>query len=80
MHNKILGCLYGQALGDAFAMPAHVHPDDTLRAFGWPGWWKGHLPGWRGSLAAFILMSVPFWTNCSAIESMKPCGWSMSCC
>ena len=39
MRNKILGCLYGQALGDAFAMPAHVHPDDTARAFGWLDSW-----------------------------------------
>ncbi len=40
MRNKILGCLYGQALGDAFAMPAHIHPDDTLRAFGWLDSWQ----------------------------------------
>ncbi len=40
MHNKILGCLYGQALGDAFAMPAHIHPDDTIRAFGWLDSWQ----------------------------------------
>ncbi len=37
--NKILGCLYGQALGDAFAMPAQVHPDDTVRSFGWLDSW-----------------------------------------
>ena len=40
MRNKILGCLYGQALGDAFAMPAHVHPDDTASAFGWLDSWQ----------------------------------------
>ncbi|MDE2777626.1 MAG: ADP-ribosylglycohydrolase family protein [Chloroflexota bacterium] len=40
VHNSILGCLYGQALGDAFAMPAHVHPDDTERAFGWLESWQ----------------------------------------
>jgi len=40
MLNQILGCLYGQALGDAFAMPAHVHPDDTERAFGWLESWQ----------------------------------------
>lgn len=39
MLNKILGCLYGQALGDAFAMPAQVHPDDTERCFGWLDSW-----------------------------------------
>lgn len=38
--NRILGCLYGQALGDAFAMPAQVHPDDTARAFGWLDSWQ----------------------------------------
>ena len=40
MLNRILGCLYGQALGDAFAMPAQVHPDDTERAFGWLDSWR----------------------------------------
>ncbi len=39
-HNRILGCLYGQALGDAFAMPAQVHPDDTERCFGWLDTWQ----------------------------------------
>ncbi len=40
MLNKILGGLYGQALGDAFAMPAQVHPDDTERCFGWLDSWQ----------------------------------------
>ena len=40
MPNKILGCLYGQALGDAFAMPAQVHPDDTEREFAWLDSWQ----------------------------------------
>lgn len=40
LENKILGCLYGKALGDAFAMPAQVHPDDTERAFGWLDSWQ----------------------------------------
>ena len=40
MQNKILGGLYGQALGDAFAMPAQVHPDDTARTFGWLDTWE----------------------------------------
>ncbi|MCY3864690.1 MAG: ADP-ribosylglycohydrolase family protein [Chloroflexi bacterium] len=40
MRSKILGCLYGQALGDAFAMPAQVHPDDTERCFGWLDSWQ----------------------------------------
>jgi len=40
MMNKILGGLYGQALGDAFAMPAQIHPDDTARTFGWIDSWQ----------------------------------------
>lgn len=40
MQSKILGGLYGQALGDAFAMPAQVHPDDTRRRFGWLDSWQ----------------------------------------
>ena len=33
--DKILGGLYGQALGDAFGMPAYFDPDDTKRKVGW---------------------------------------------
>lgn len=40
MQNKILGGLYGQALGDAFAMPGQVHLDDTVRTFGWLDTWQ----------------------------------------
>ena len=40
--NKILGGLYGQAMGDAWAMPALVHPDDTWQKFG--GWIDDFLP------------------------------------
>ena len=46
--NKILGGLYGQALGDAFAMPACIHPDDTRERFGWLDSWQAapedHFP------------------------------------
>ncbi len=34
--NKILGGLYGQALGDAWAMPALMRPAETWKHFG--GW------------------------------------------
>ena len=40
--DKILGGLYGQALGDAWAMPAMLHPDDTWQKFG--GWIDDFLP------------------------------------
>ncbi len=33
--SKILGGLYGQALGDAWAMPAYFDPDQTWAKFGW---------------------------------------------
>lgn len=36
MFDQILGGLYGQALGDAWAMPAMLHPDDTWEMYG--GW------------------------------------------
>jgi ADP-ribosylglycohydrolase len=42
LFDKILGGLYGQALGDAWAMPALVHPDDTWQKFG--GWIDDFLP------------------------------------
>lgn len=35
LKSKILGGLYGQALGDAWGMPAYFDPDQTWRAFGW---------------------------------------------
>lgn len=39
---KILGGLYGQALGDAWGMPAYFDPDQTWDAFG--GWIEEFLP------------------------------------
>ena len=33
--DKILGGLYGQALGDAFGMPAYFDPDVTKKKIGW---------------------------------------------
>lgn len=36
LHEKILGGLYGQALGDAWAMPALLNPGDTWERYG--GW------------------------------------------
>ncbi len=35
LKEKILGGLYGQALGDAWGMPAYFHPDQTWKAYGW---------------------------------------------
>ena len=43
MLNKILGGLYGQALGDAWAMPALLRPEDTWERYG--GWINDFLPG-----------------------------------
>lgn len=43
MLDKIRGGLYGQALGDAFAMPALLTPQDTWDRFG--GWIEDFLPG-----------------------------------
>lgn len=40
---KILGGLYGQALGDAWAMPALLNPQDTWERYG--GWITEFLPG-----------------------------------
>jgi ADP-ribosylglycohydrolase len=43
LQEKILGGLYGQALGDAWGMPAYFHPDQTWAAYG--GWITDFLPG-----------------------------------
>lgn len=43
MLNKIRGCLYGQALGDAWGMPALFTPAQTWERFG--GWITDFLPG-----------------------------------
>ena len=42
MLNKIIGGLYGQALGDAWAMPALLRPEDTWQKFS--GWITGFMP------------------------------------
>jgi ADP-ribosylglycohydrolase len=42
LKDKILGGLYGQALGDAWGMPAYFDPDQTWSAYGWI---TGFLPG-----------------------------------
>lgn len=43
LKDRILGCLYGQALGDAWGMPAYFDPDQTWAAYG--GWITRFLPG-----------------------------------
>jgi ADP-ribosylglycohydrolase len=43
MIEKILGGLYGQALGDAWAMPALFSPEETWEKYG--GWITTFLPG-----------------------------------
>jgi ADP-ribosylglycohydrolase len=43
LKDKILGGLYGQALGDAWGMPAYFDPDDTWEKYG--GWIDRFLPG-----------------------------------
>ncbi|MCL4248122.1 MAG: ADP-ribosylglycohydrolase family protein [Anaerolineae bacterium] len=42
LKHKILGGLYGQALGDAWGMPAYFDPDQTWKAYGWI---EDFLPG-----------------------------------
>lgn len=43
VHNRVLGGLFGQALGDAYAMPAYLHPRDTIENYG--EWIEEFLPG-----------------------------------
>ncbi len=43
LKNKILGGLYGQALGDAWGMPAYFTIDQTWEAYG--GWITEFLSG-----------------------------------
>lgn len=43
LYERILGGLYGQALGDAFAMPAYLRPEVTRERYG--GWIEEFLPG-----------------------------------
>ena len=42
LHNHILGGLYGQALGDAWGMPAYFRPDQTWTHFN--GWLEELVP------------------------------------
>jgi len=43
LEEHILGGLFGQALGDAFAMPAYLRPQDTREYYG--GWIEEFHPG-----------------------------------
>lgn len=43
LYRHIIGGLMGQALGDAFAMPAFLRPEDTWRYYG--GWIEKFHPG-----------------------------------
>ncbi len=43
LYDHILGGLLGQALGDAWAMPAYFRPEQTWQAYG--GWVETFLPG-----------------------------------
>lgn len=43
LYDHILGGLYGQALGDAWAMPAYLRPQRTWEVYG--GWIDKFLPG-----------------------------------
>ena len=43
LKSRVLGCLYGQALGDAWGMPAHLDIDTTWQAYG--GWIEQFYPG-----------------------------------
>ncbi|MCZ7538947.1 MAG: ADP-ribosylglycohydrolase family protein [Anaerolineae bacterium] len=45
LKDKILGGLYGQALGDAWGMPAYFDPDQTWQAYG--GWITDFCPARR---------------------------------
>ena len=46
LYEHILGGLLGQAFGDAFAMPALLHPEDTWKRYG--GWITAFHPGPAG--------------------------------
>lgn len=43
LYDQILGALYGQALGDAWCMPAMLTPEQTWQRYG--GWIDRFLPG-----------------------------------
>jgi ADP-ribosylglycohydrolase len=43
LYKHVLGGLLGQAVGDAFAMPALLHPEATWKRYG--GWLTGFHPG-----------------------------------
>ena len=45
LYSHILGGLYGEALGDAWGMPAYLIPEQTWEKFG--GWIERFLPAWQ---------------------------------
>ena len=46
LYEHVLGGLLGQAMGDAFAMPALLHPEATWKCYG--GWLTEFHPGSDG--------------------------------
>jgi ADP-ribosylglycohydrolase len=46
LYHHVLGGLLGQAFGDAFAMPALLHPENNWQYYG--GWLTGFHPGPKG--------------------------------
>lgn len=46
LSDRVLGGLFGQALGDAYAMPAFLHPRDTREYYG--EWIEKFYPGPKG--------------------------------
>ncbi|WJV54323.1 ADP-ribosylglycohydrolase family protein [Pectobacteriaceae bacterium CE90] len=49
-HDAILGCLYGQAVGDAMGMPSELWPQEKVRHYF--GWISDFLPGPDENIAA----------------------------
>ena len=66
---RILGCLYGQAIGDAFGMPSELWPRAKVRAFF--GWINDFLDGPQENIAANEFVRGQFTDDtCQAVALM----------
>lgn len=66
---RILGCLYGQAIGDAFGMPSELWPREKVRTFF--GWIEDFLDGPQENIAANEFVRGQFTDDtCQAVALM----------
>ena len=69
--NRILGCLYGQAIGDAMGMPSELWP--KRRIINHFGWIERFLPGPKENIAACEFRAAEFTDDTPSVHRTHGC-------